>query len=153
MSSNPGVCNGPGNRSRIVITKSTGKSIAVALLVAFAAAAFACGARSICPSVCPSDWDKRKTPFVSGCLQATYERRLGTQRRGRDCSPHTRRFLHKLLPYSGLQQESFCHVATISGSYQIFLARLIRYIIHENRWRTTPASREASRLVKRLPVN
>ena len=25
--------------------------------------------------VCPSDWDKRKTPFASPCLQATYEGR------------------------------------------------------------------------------
>jgi len=39
----------------------------------------------VCPSVCPSDWDKRKTPFVSAYAKATYERRFLIKRRGGDC--------------------------------------------------------------------
>lgn len=38
----------------------------------------------ICPSVCPTRWDKRKTPFASACVQATCEGRRKTKRRGQD---------------------------------------------------------------------
>ncbi len=34
--------------------------------------------------VCPSHWDKRKTPFASRCLKATYEGRRKPKRRGQD---------------------------------------------------------------------
>lgn len=34
--------------------------------------------------VCPSDWDKRQTPFVSSSLECTYEGRMKAQRRGQD---------------------------------------------------------------------
>jgi len=30
----------------------------------------------ICPSVCPSDWDKCETPFISPFLKGTYEGRF-----------------------------------------------------------------------------
>ena len=33
---------------------------------------------------CPSDWDKRKTPFASSSGEDTYEGRLKAQRRGQD---------------------------------------------------------------------
>jgi hypothetical protein len=38
----------------------------------------------ICPSVCPSDWDKHKTLFVSPFVKATYEKRFKIERRGQD---------------------------------------------------------------------
>ncbi len=45
----------------------------------------------ICPSVCPSHWDKRKTPFVSPCLQATCEWRQKSKRRGQDANTCAKR--------------------------------------------------------------
>jgi len=45
----------------------------------------------VCPSVCPSDWDKRKTPFASPCLQATCEGRQKTKRRGQDANTCAKR--------------------------------------------------------------
>ncbi len=38
----------------------------------------------VCPSVCPSDWDKRKTLFVSPFTEVTYEERFQAKRRGQD---------------------------------------------------------------------
>ena len=38
----------------------------------------------VCPSVCPSDWDKRKTPDVNRWKSTTYDGRLSKQRRGQD---------------------------------------------------------------------
>ena len=38
----------------------------------------------VCPSVCPSDWDKRKTLFTSAFYKSTYEERLKLERRGQE---------------------------------------------------------------------
>ena len=38
----------------------------------------------VCPSVCPSDWDKRKTLVVKGCLACLYGEGSKTKRRGQD---------------------------------------------------------------------
>lgn len=36
----------------------------------------------VCPSICPSNWDKRKTPFASSSVEGTYEGRPKAKRRG-----------------------------------------------------------------------
>ena len=54
----------------------TNPTIAVAVAAMLAVAATAAKIGGICPSVCPSDWDKRKTPFVSPYAKGTYEGRL-----------------------------------------------------------------------------
>jgi hypothetical protein len=38
----------------------------------------------VCPSVCPSDWDKCKTPFVTSSRKGSYEGRQKTERRGQE---------------------------------------------------------------------
>ena len=38
----------------------------------------------VCPSVCPSDWDKRNTLAVKDCLANLYGQRSKTKRRGQD---------------------------------------------------------------------
>lgn len=38
----------------------------------------------VCPSVCPSDWDKRKTLVVKGCLAGLYGEGSKTKRRGQE---------------------------------------------------------------------
>ena len=38
----------------------------------------------VCPSDCPSDWDKRKMPSVSHCAMVVYEGHVRQERRGRD---------------------------------------------------------------------
>ena len=43
----------------------------------------------ICPSVCPSDWDKRKTPVTNSCSATTYDERQNEQRRGQDSAIST----------------------------------------------------------------
>jgi hypothetical protein len=59
---------------------------AATLLVAVVAAA---KIGRVCPSVCPSDWDKRRTPLVSPLIQGTYERRFQNERRGQDSNLRT----------------------------------------------------------------
>jgi hypothetical protein len=41
----------------------------------------------VCPSVCPNDWDKRKTLAVRDCLAEPYDERLQRERRGQDSRP------------------------------------------------------------------
>ena len=60
---------------------------AVVAIVAMAIAAAKIG--GICPSVCPSDWDKRETPVVSALLEATYGWRFQAERRGQDSNLRT----------------------------------------------------------------
>ena len=43
----------------------------------------------ICPSVCPSDWDKRETLVVSRCIKTTCDERFRLQRRGQDSNLRT----------------------------------------------------------------
>ena len=52
------------------------------LTAALAAASSPVGA--FCPSVCPSDWDKQKTPAVSCSKTTSYVGREKSKRRGQD---------------------------------------------------------------------
>jgi len=38
----------------------------------------------VCPSVCPSEWDKRNTLAVKDCLEHLYGERSKTKRRGQE---------------------------------------------------------------------
>lgn len=75
----------PGNKVRMMIrmirTNPMTADVVVTLLVA---SLVMLEIGRICPSVCPSDWDKRETPFVSTFVKDTYERRFQNKRRGRD---------------------------------------------------------------------
>ena len=43
----------------------------------------------VCPSICPSDWDKRKTLVASGCVTTACDERLEVKRRGQDSNLRT----------------------------------------------------------------
>jgi hypothetical protein len=58
----------------------------IAMMASNARAKPAAGGQSdqICPSICPSDWDKRETPFATPYTKGGYERRFQDKRRGQD---------------------------------------------------------------------
>src|SRR5947207_565075 len=64
----------------------------------------------ICPSVCPSDWDKRKTLVVTNCLAATYDERFKNKRRGQDSNLRTRGY-----PVTDLANRRFRPLSHLSG--------------------------------------
>lgn len=63
----------------------------------------------VCPSVCPSDWDKRKTPFVNPSLEGTYEGRPKAKRRGQDSNLRS-----SLTPLNGLANRRFRPLSHLS---------------------------------------
>ena len=86
----PASATARGNAVRIMIrTVGINSMIGAAIATLRLAMANAAKIDRVCPSVCPSDWDKRKTPFVSAYAKATYERRFQIKRRGGDSNPRT----------------------------------------------------------------
>ena len=81
----------------------------------------------VCPSVCPSDWDKRKTPFASPCSQATCEGRRKSKRRGQVCPGEFFWTLHNLVSGRHLARTQDIASSAVFRPYQTFLSPLIRH--------------------------
>lgn len=85
----------------------------------------------ICPSVCPSDWDKREMPFVSPFPKGTYERHFQTQRRGQECDFSSEVGTPR-LPFS-LENRTLCgfipvpHIAFVKLVIGLFCISLSDY--------------------------
>ena len=73
----------------MIRTNRTNSTIAAAVATLLVVAIAGAEIGWICPSICPSDWDKCKTPFVSAYAKVTYERRFQTKRRGQDSNLRT----------------------------------------------------------------
>jgi hypothetical protein len=50
----------------------------------------------VCPSVCLSDWDKRKTPVTNRCSATTCDGRVVNQRRGQDLNLRNGEPVHRV---------------------------------------------------------
>ncbi len=96
-----------------MIRASRGNPTILATVVAMLAMAGA-GAKmgGICPSVCPSDWDKRKTPVASAFLTVTYEWRFPAKRRGQDSN------LRTSFPVTDLANPRFRPLSHLSRSFK-----------------------------------
>gem|GEM_PF-5735807 len=80
----------------------------------------------VCPSVCPSDWDKRNTLAVKDCLEHLYGERSKTKRRGQDSN------LRYSFPYTGLANRRFRPLSHLSQGVRQSQVRAARGAGREN---------------------
>ena len=77
----------------------------------------------VCPSVCPSDWDKQKTLVANNCLAATCDERFKMKRRGQEWPrPILRKFrqhhdfaLKALLHINLMGSDCYCLLPVVTG--------------------------------------
>ena len=67
----------------------------------------------VCPSVCPSDWDKHETLVVSRCSATTCDERFKMQRRGQDSN------LRTSFPVTGLANPRFRPLSHLSQNVSL----------------------------------
>lgn len=76
----------------------------------------------VCPTVCLTDWDKRKTPVASHCLEMTCDKRQSRQRRGQDSN------LRTSYPVTDLANPRFrplSHLSVAANNLVLLVLRLV----------------------------